>query len=800
MKNPFFKKAARFSITLWFATIISITVFAQTKTKVVDTLKITVSDSLLPSLVMKVASYTSTIDHTDFLIKRKFNITPISLDLPEIERKVKGFKTRLEARGNQMNLRSLNSGVIMLNEISGKLSTYQKVLSNYSIELTASNEEIRKILADPALNAEVADTVLSEQLEDIRTEGHDLDSLQQKTLSKVNLLRNKVSINLLQSTDIISDMKYLSLTRKLGMWDKEEPSLFSAKPADYHNRYSEVAISAFTRSWMIITIYINGKWNLLTLSLLVFVFIFSWTMLNMRRIKKQDNVSAILQPMHFLRRSVFIGSLMVLFMYLPFFFGNPPMSFMHATELLRLVSLSYLLYPFLTKLSKILWSVICLLWLYFALDDILLESAFGQRWCLFIAALLLVGVCIKLIISKKPHFKNIHESSATKALLIFTLTQALLSVIFNLTGRSSLAKIFGVSAIQCLVLGISLKVFSTMVLEAIYLQSEAFHDSRFSEFINFKTLQYRFLRMLWILAVVIFSLSLVRNLTLYDTVMEAIFAFFNETRTIGSMVFSFKSIAVFLCIIWISSILSGFINFFFGNGKLSDSNNRSRIGSMMLLIRLTIWTLGFCIAVAAAGIPLDKLSLMLGALGVGIGFGLQNIVNNLVSGVIIAFERPIQVGDLIEIGGKMGVVKEIGVRSSKINNNAGADIIVPNGDLLSQHLINWTMQDRSKQLEFTLGIPYEADIQEVTKMIKENLEKNDKIMKTPGPAILLQQFGDRAIEIKILFWVNDLNEAGGIRSNVMIEIYQMLAKVGIQLPVFKALLKELTIEKLDEKV
>lgn len=166
------------------------------------------------------------------------------------------------------------------------------------------------------------------------------------------------------------------------------------------------------------------------------------------------------------------------------------------------------------------------------------------------------------------------------------------------------------------------------------------------------------------------------------------------------MVFTFKSVAIFICILWFSSVLSGFINFFFGNGKLQDSNKRSRIGSMMLLIRLTIWTLGFCIAVAAAGIPLDRISLMLGALGVGIGFGLQNIVNNLVSVVIIAFERPIQVGDLIEVGGKTGVVKEIGVRSSKINNNAGADIIVPNGDLLSQHLINWTMQDRSKQVEF----------------------------------------------------------------------------------------------------
>src|SRR4051812_40541166 len=89
-----------------------------------DTVKTVANDTLLPTLVMKVASYTSTIDHTDFLIKRKFNVTPITSDLPEIERKVKGFKTRLETRGSRMNLRSLNSSVIMLNEITDKLKAY----------------------------------------------------------------------------------------------------------------------------------------------------------------------------------------------------------------------------------------------------------------------------------------------------------------------------------------------------------------------------------------------------------------------------------------------------------------------------------------------------------------------------------------------------------------------------------------------------------------------------------------------------------------------------------------------------
>jgi small-conductance mechanosensitive channel len=247
------------------------------------------------------------------------------------------------------------------------------------------------------------------------------------------------------------------------------------------------------------------------------------------------------------------------------------------------------------------------------------------------------------------------------------------------------------------------------------------------------------------------------------------------------MIFTFKSVAVFICIIWISSFISTVLNFFFGNQSLSDSGKRNKVGSMMLLIRLAVWTIGFLIAVAAAGIPLDKLSLMIGALGVGIGFGLQNIVNNLVSGIILAFERPIQVGDLIEIGNKSGTVKEIGVRSSKIKSADGADIIVPNGDLLSQHLINWTMQDNRKRIEFMIAIPYSTDIEMVKSLIQEQLKKNEAILQEPNPNSIVHAFTDQAIEIKVLCWVPDLTKAGTVRSNLMIDICEVLIAAGVQL-------------------
>lgn len=567
------------------------------------------------------------------------------------------------------------------------------------------------------------------------------------------------------------------------MFGQEEAPLFSAKPSAYTVSLLNSVFTALERSGKIIAIYLAGKGGLITLNILIFIVITAWLLSNMRRIKKQDDAESILLQVNVLKRSVVVGSLMGFFTYAPLLFGNPTMSLLHAMEALRIAAICVLIYPVLTVQARYVWTTLVGLWVAYALDDILLDSSFGERWGLFLAAILLVLLCIYMIRERASFFIKLDPSPATKALVIFTLAQAILSILFNIFGLVSLAKIFGVSAIQCLMLGVALKIFCTMVLEAIYMQTEAYQQSRFSDFINFKELQFRFQRYLWVIAVVVWTIGFIRNLTLYDALVTAASAFFYENRSIGSYQFTFASIAIFICIIWLSSIISSFISFFFGHEKATAGGKRSSLNSMMLLVRLAIWTVGFLIAVAAAGIPIDRLSIMLGALGVGIGFGLQNIVNNLVSGVILAFERPIQIGDQIEIGNKSGTVKEIGVRSSKIHNAEGADIIVPNGDLLSQHLINWTMQDRSKRVEFIVSVPYSTDLDATVLMIREKLLANARVAQLPEPTVIVQDFGEYGINIRILFWVADLGVAGSIRSAVMIEIRNTLTDAGIQLQI-----------------
>jgi len=747
-----------------------------------DKTDITVRDTLLSNIASKVQTYSFQIRRDSVMINRSVNITPITSALPGIEKRLSAFRSRLERRGRQINLMGLNTFLIFMKESATQLNGYKSQLTSYYNQLLQNRTDIAKIAKDPLLNVVTPDSSLAQQIQSVKLKAARLDSMQNHNLARITVVRNRISLALLNVNDMISNINFLIINTEKTMWKPEEAPLFKIRSSDYDQSIFSLISTAVSRGTMVVNYYLRTGWTAISIALLIFILITSWVWLNMRRIKKMPAQNDILKEVFFVRpKRVLIGCIMVFFTYLPFLFGNPPMAILHACDLLRTVMLCFLLYPYFTKQAKRWWIIFCVLWLYYLTDDLFSDSSFAERWILFIAAIVFTILCIEIVRSRESFFKKIPDSPATKALAVFCFAQIILSLIFNLTGRVTLTKIFGVSAVQCLMLGITLKVLCTMILESIYLQSEAYKDSRFAEYINYKELEHKYTKVLWIIACLIWFIGLTRCWNIYNLVVILVTMFFERPRTLGGHSFTFGSVAVFIGVIWISIIISRFINFFFGQESGTPSK-RNNMASMMLLIRLTIWALGFIIAITAAGIPMSKITIMLGALSVGIGFGLQNIANNLVSGIILAFERPIQVGDQIEIGGKSGRVKEIGVRSSKLATGDGSDLIIPNGDLLSQHLTNWTMQNLHKSVSFVIGIDYSSDIVKAEKVILDTLDKNDKILKTPAPSIVLDAFSNIALNIKVSFWVPDLSSASSTRSQVMIDVYNALTNAGIKHP------------------
>lgn len=789
--KKYFHSVLVFLITIVFCTLSQMG-FAQKNESAADSIRKAaihdslaikaMSDTVVPKIVNKIETYTFTISRSSSFFRHRIDTSKISTALPGIEKGLTFFKNRLDKSDVEMNLRNLNTFSIMLQESADKLAVWQQNLNDYSEQLIKSNLEIKRIINDATLKTSLPDTALIRQAQSVLKKAHALDSIQQLAITRINVMKNKVSISSLLTSDMLSDLRFRTISFKTAMWGQEESPLFRIKTSEYKQSLLDVFTNSFQRSFRVFSIYTAGSWNIRSLNLLLLATLLAWCLINYKRIKKYEDADKIISHLHFLNHSVIISCLTVFLCVAPFFYSNPPMVYMHVNELVRLACITYLLLPFLSRQAKTNWLIMSVLWVIFAMDDLLLESAFGERFVLLLGSMALLSVSIKMLRDKGNMFIKLEEPPAKRAITILTLSFAALSIIFNITGRITLAKIFSITAIQSFIFTFTLRTFSTIILEAVYLQSESFRESRFSDFINYDDLKTKLRKILWLITGILWIIAFSRSLTMYDMLMKMLDSFFNTPRSIGNMQFTFMSVAIFAFVIWISSVISQFINFFFGSKLKSNTNKRSNIGSVMLLVRLAIWALGFLIAIAAAGIPLDKISIMIGALGVGIGFGLQNIVNNLVSGIILAFERPIQVGDTIEIDSKAGVVKEIGVRSSKISNSDGADIIVPNGDLLSKQLVNWTLHNRNKRLEFSIGVAYEADVYKAKEVIEQVLKSDANVMKTPAPSVSLINFGASSVDFKISFWTYNLDNGGSLRSNIMMAIFTALNKAGIEIP------------------
>ncbi len=760
-----------------------------------DTVKEQLADTVLPKVASKLETHSVALSRFSSFFKRQIDTVEISSSLPSMEKAVVFFKGRLDKPDARMNFRTLNTYSILLQEAMQELVEWDKILQDYSGMLSKDNSELQKILADPYLHVNIEDTALRAQIKSLMKRAVQVDSLQLVTLAKVNKWHNRVSINSLIVTDMLADLSYRITKVRAAMWRKEEPLLFKASSSDYRQSFWQSIVVTTKRSFRVLGIYISMTWDLRKINLFVFVIFIIWGLVNFRKIKRSQEANEELAPLHFMSRSVLLSSIAAFLCISPYVYPNPPMIYMHLDELARTFCVTILLWPFFTKSGKTFWSIMCMLWLLFAFDDLFLESSFGERWLLLAIAIAGALGSLAILRSKRNMFSGIDESPVKRTVAIFAVSFFILSVIFNVLGRITLAKLFGMSAIQGFVVAITLKVFSSIILEAVYLQSEAYKGSSFSAFLNYDELKGKLRRMLRVVTIILWFIALTKSLTIFGYILHTLEEFFNKRRSIGSMQFSFMSVAIFVFVIWVASVISQFLNFFFGSKISDNTNKRSSLGSVMILVRLAVWAIGFFIAIAAAGIPLDKISLMIGALGVGIGFGLQNIVNNLVSGIILAFERPIQVGDLIEVGGKTGTVKEIGVRSSKISNYEGADIIVPNGDLLSQHLINWTLHNRNRRIEIVVGISYSADLRKAKEIIETILQDAVNIMQSPAPLVWVNNFGDNSVDFRILFWTYDLGDAGTLRSDMMILIFEGFAKEGIDIPYPQ---RDIYIKNMDE--
>lgn len=257
---------------------------------------------------------------------------------------------------------------------------------------------------------------------------------------------------------------------------------------------------------------------------------------------------------------------------------------------------------------------------------------------------------------------------------------------------------------------------------------------------------------------------------------------FTTHKKIGQAEISLESIVVFVFVIWLSVFLTKVVRYILEKDVFVRlKKDKGSPVAVVMMVRIVMITGGFFLAAAAAGMELTNLSIVIGAFSVGIGFGLQSIFNNMVSGLVLALEKPINVGDTVEVGTLMGTVKSIGLRASKVKSFDGAEMIVPNGMLISDVLINWTLSDAYRRMDIRVGVAYGSDPNQVVDILNDVASEHKEVRKYPEPKTYFLGFGDSSLDFRLLAWV-DVDNRLSIESQLNVAINAKLDEANIEIP------------------
>jgi small-conductance mechanosensitive channel len=270
---------------------------------------------------------------------------------------------------------------------------------------------------------------------------------------------------------------------------------------------------------------------------------------------------------------------------------------------------------------------------------------------------------------------------------------------------------------------------------------------------------------------------------IFDSMSALVRTILAAHLNVGEIQISLGDVFAFILTVVVAFMLSRLIRFFLIEEAFPRMRLRRGVGNAIsTLLHYIVLLLGFVFALSAAGMDFTRVALFAGAFSVGIGFGLQTVVNNFVSGLILLFERPIQIGDMVEVGGLFGEVRRIGARSSTVRTFDGAEVIVPNATLITDPVTNWTLSDRRRRLDLAVGVAYGTDPEVVLELLEGVANAHESVLESPKPEALFLEFGDSSLNFRMRVWIPRFEEGFSVRSQLTVGINAALRDAGITIP------------------
>ena len=479
----------------------------------------------------------------------------------------------------------------------------------------------------------------------------------------------------------------------------------------------------------------------------------------------------------------FFSSLLIGIMISIFFYANRPPLLGDLFIIIMMISALVLLPGLLTKKMRTPLIILLILYLLAAIQANLYSQLLVNRIIIMIQSLSILGL-IYITYQRIDEFQltGLGKRMITGFIWVFGILM-IIAFITNLLGIVKLSDFLIQSTVGILTFSVIVVtvviILNSMIIILIkgkkaqsiplYDQLKKSIDKRIRPIINWGAFA------LWLYAALIYY-------RLWNPFKNVIGKIMDTEFSIASVAISIGAIISFILIVLFTYVIVSFVKNIFKDEWVTKSRlPRGTADALSMLIRYTIVAFGVYLALTSIGLDMNKFGFIAGALGVGIGFGLQNVVLNFIAGLILSFEKPIHVGDVIEVDQEMGKVTEIGVRASKVLTWNGSEAIIPNGVLISNKVVNWTLANEKRRLEISVKTPFDADPEKVIEILTKVAGEHPNTHAEPSPMAVFNGYESYAFDFTLYCWVR-FNVSFTTKSDIAIEIFKSLAAAGIEAP------------------
>ncbi|MBV8389927.1 MAG: mechanosensitive ion channel [Mucilaginibacter sp.] len=756
--------------------------FAQTPGKIV--LKNDSGQSIPDTLLFKLQKAQAAIIEINASNQRGYGSAEVRADLTDIRNDIAPIKADLRFPHKTIDPKTLVSYNLILNNSEEKLLNWQKSLSKVSNDLQRMSKEVVELSSDTLLSVSTNDTtgkqLYTGQLIDTKLKLQAAGKANSASLDTVSRLLAAVSAVYLDVTGLEANISERLEASGKSIVGKESPYIWDAPQVSRQESVGTLLASSYAGQQKILGYFLSSSWENRILLLIFGAFFFLWVYFNFQKADKLTARGNMSMPEFvYLNRNPVIPAMVVLLNVAPLFEPDAPSPYI---ELIQFLSVAVITILFRRKLSPDqyrYWLYIVILYLAIVVAGAAVHEALFMRLFLITINAVSLYIGFRLIIQIKK--ARIAGKFVRPVVIIYELLNAA-AILLNMFGRVSLAKIYSLAAIVGLTQIIGLAVFIQVFSNALELQIKVSACTKgFFSRISINKTRVSFRRALSVVSVLLWLLVFLINLSIAGGVFEFIHQVLVKRHSFGSVTFTLGNVLFFAMILFVSHLLQKHIGIVFGEKSVTFSDHVEHKGSKLTLLRLLVAVIGILLAVTASGIPLDKLTVVLGALSVGIGLGMQNIVNNFVSGIILIFEKPFQIGDFVELADKKGKIQDIGIRASKMLTQQGSEVIIPNGDLISNRFTNWTINSAWVQSEILFKVVMASDLNVVYKIIDDAILSSENVIKQQDKEIFINSISADAVELRILIWVESIYVEADFKSQLFSKLISEFNKAQIKL-------------------